>query len=174
MKDNPIFDNYQIGAWSYGNPTVQVYNEHSKLIIGKYCSIANNVFILIGGEHRTSFVSTYPFATLWNETDIADSYSKGDTIIGNDVWIGNGSMILSGVTIGDGCVIGARSLVTKNIPPYSIVGGNPAKIIKMRFTPEQIQKLLKIQWWYWPDDLVKKAIPWILSEDIDTFIRLSE
>jgi len=100
--------------------------------------------------------------------------TKGDVIIGSDVWIGTESLILSGVTIGDGAVIGARAVVAKDVPPFSVVVGNPAKIIKKRFDDQTIEKLLDIKWWLWPDSRISKAIPLLLSDDISKFIDYAE
>jgi acetyltransferase-like isoleucine patch superfamily enzyme len=142
-------ENIEIGDFSYGNPEVLSWGEGSKLKIGKFCSIANNVVIFLGGNHRTDYISTYPFnALLKNYSEMGGHpYSNGDIIIGNDVWIGRGATILSGVNIGDGAVIGANSLVSKDINPYSIVGGNPAKLLKYRFDEKIINNLLEIKWW---------------------------
>ena len=146
-----------------------------KLIIGNFCSIASNLHVYLGGNHKTNWVTTYPFGILHKEVfnNVGTSNTvttKGSVTIGNDVWIGDNVTIMSGVTIGDGVIIAANSHVVKNIPPYSIVGGNPAKIIKYRFTPEQIEKLLVIKWWYWEDEKINKFIPLLCNEDIDTFI----
>jgi serine acetyltransferase len=100
--------------------------------------------------------------------------TKGDVIIGNDVWLGADSVILSGVTIGDGAAIGARAVVTGNIPPYAIVAGNPARIVKNRFDDETISRLLKIKWWEWEDAKIDKALPMLLNDDIRKFIEFAE
>jgi len=140
--------------------------------IGKYCSIAENVVILGGGNHNYINITTHPFKTFKNESlNVKDlNTSRKTTVIGNDVWIGMNALILGGVTIGDGTVIGAGSVVTKDVPPYVIVAGNPAKIIKYRFTDEQIKHLLEIKWWDWPDEQIEKNID-MFYIDINEFIK---
>ena len=118
---------------------------------------------MLGREHRKDWVTTYPFPAfpdVWPEAkDIPGvEISKGDVIIGNDVWICYGATILSGVKIGHGAVIGARAVVTKDVEPYAVVAGNPAREIKKRFTPKQIQKLLDIAWWDWPEEKIRENI----------------
>lgn len=137
-----------------------------KLIIGKFCSIAcGTKFLFNSANHRMNSLSTYPFPLFFEEwgldrQDVADSWdNKGDIIIGNDVWIGYEAVIMAGVTIGDGAIVGTRAVVTKDVPPYTIVGGVPARPIKKRFSEETIEKLLELQWWDWP--------PEELSENID-------
>ena len=132
------YPSYKIGKHTYGKPKVFDWNDGGKLIIGDYCSIADGVTILLGGNHRHEWVTTYPFSTTdfndtWPEaSDISGQpWSKGNVEIGNDVWIGYGATILSGVVIGDGAVIAAGSMVVHNVDPYSIVAGNPARLIKI-------------------------------------------
>lgn len=164
---------YQIGDHTYGKPRVVDLGEKVSLQIGKYCSISTQVVIFLGSEHRTDWVSTYPFPTLWQSAKsiLGHPYSKGDVVIGNDVWIGYHVTILSGVTIGDGAVIGAGSVVSRNIPAYAVAVGNPAQIVRYRFEKETIQKLLKIKWWDWPDEKVRENIHLICSDAIDEFIK---
>jgi acetyltransferase-like isoleucine patch superfamily enzyme len=164
------------GKYTYGTPTILWENSDAKLVVGNFCSIAGNVNIYLGGNHRTDWVSTYPFGHIHqNIFNIFNGQghpsTKGDVIIGNDVWIGNNVTIMSGVTIGDGVVIANNSHVVKNIEPYSLVGGNPAKLIKYRFTPEQIEKLLEIKWWYWDDNNINKFTPLLCNNNIDQFIK---
>jgi len=146
-----------------------------KLTIGKYCSFAARVSILLGGEHRLDMATTFPFAEIpepWSETKALPHMtgSKGDISIGNDVWIGHGTTILSGVTIGDGAVLGASAMVCRNIAPYSIVGGNPAKTIKMRFADDTISRLMKLAWWDWSEEKVHANIHLICSPDIESLL----
>lgn len=165
------------GKWTYGEPFVIDWEEGTKVKIGKYCSIAGGVTILLGGNHRTDWVTTFPFSVYWHKVAghiQGHLTTKGNVIIGNDVWIGWGAMILSGVTIGDGAVIGANALVTKNVPPYAIVGGNPAKIIKYRFDEDTINKLLAIAWWDWSEDKIASALPFMLTNDINDFFIFSD
>lgn len=130
-----------------------------KLIIGKFCQIASGVtFIMNGANHLQDSVSTFPFAIFgedWKGAMEGKSYpTKGDTEIGNDVWIGFDATIMPGVKIGDGAIIGSKSVVTKDVEPYSIVGGNPAKLIRKRFSEQRIEELLEMQWWDWPVDKI--------------------
>lgn len=138
---------------------------HDKLVIGKFCSIACGVkFLFTSSNHSMRSISTYPFPLFYEEwklkkTDITDSWdNKGDIVIGNDVWIGYEAVIMSGVSIGDGAIIGTRAVVTKDVPPYTIVGGVPAKHIKKRFSNEKIASLLEIRWWEWSEERISKNI----------------
>jgi virginiamycin A acetyltransferase len=147
-----------------------------KLIIGKFCAIASDVkFIMNGANHETSPISTFPFAIFrngWEKisegVDIADKYpTKGDTIIGNDVWIGYNATIMPGVKIGNGAIIASKAVVTKDVPAYAIVGGNPAQLIRKRFNDEQIARLEKIAWWNWSAEKITANLLVINSGDID-------
>ena len=148
-----------------------------KLIIGKYCSIGSGaVFMMAGNQgHRMDWISTFPFyfqANIFKTSK--NAYKKsGDTHIGHDVWIGSEAMILAGVSIGSGAVVAARAVVTKDVPPYAIVGGNPAKIIKYRFDEETITQLRELKWWEWTESDVKNAMPLICSEDINGLLALN-
>ena len=142
-----------------------------RLIIGKFCQIATGVrFIMNGSNHAMDGVSTYPFKVFgksWQSAPM-NVMSKGDIEIGNDVWIGNSATIMSGVKIGHGCIIGTNSLVTKDVPPYSIVGGNPAQLIRKRFSDNQIDFLLKLSWWDWPIEKITSNLTAITTADWDT------
>ena len=167
----------EIGDYTYGKPLVFHWEENTKLKIGKFCSISDEVKIFLGGNHRADWATTYPFAGLtgeWKEAGEIKEHnvSKGDVVIGNDVWIGFGASILSGVTIGDGAVIGAFALVTKDVAPYAIVGGNPAKEIKKRFDDEKIAKLLEVKWWNWEIEKIRKNIPALCSENIEEILKV--
>lgn len=147
---------------------------HDRLVMGKFCSIACGAkFIFTSANHSMKSLSTYPFPIFFEEwdldvTNITDAWdNKGDIIIGNDVWIGYEAVILSGVTIGDGAIIGARALVTKDIPPYTIVGGVPAKPIRKRFDNVTITKLLELKWWDWSEKQIKANLEIIQSGRID-------
>ena len=142
-----------------------------KLIIGKFCMIASDVtFIMNGANHLTEAVSTYPFAIFgksWANAMDGKSYpTKGDTIIGNDAWIGHKVTIMPGVKVGDGAIIATRSVVTKDVEPYAVVGGNPAKEIKKRFPEETIQKLLEIKWWDWDIEKITANVQHLTGKDI--------
>ncbi|HIK58847.1 MAG: CatB-related O-acetyltransferase [Verrucomicrobiales bacterium] len=150
--------NVEVGRWTYvgGNSNAFTTTPFDKITIGKFCSIADHVLILSGADHgHMEKVTTYPIKHLMlNVVPNPDTTSKGPVIIGNDVWIASHSIILSGLTIGDGSVIGAGAIVTKSIPPYSVVVGNPGRVIKNRFSDECIEKLLKIKWWDWDDETI--------------------
>lgn len=164
-----------IGEHTYGIPQIKSWGNDGNVTIGKYCSIADNVKIYCGGNHRIDWVSTFPFPAFdyFKEHKNISDYcsSKGDIIIGNDVWIGNDVSILSGVNIGDGAVIGANTVIAKNIEPYSVVVGNPQRVVKKRFTTEQINKLLEIKWWNWSDEDVNRNVNLLCSPNIDDFIN---
>ena len=174
------------GVYSYDNGAlVWRWSRNEKLLIGKYCSIAFGVQFLCGsGHHRKDAVSTFPLmrhvfipGEMVNiagvkktraDWDELMAVSKGPIIVGNDVWIGQNAMILSGVTIGHGAIVLAGSIVTKNVEPYAIVGGTPARFIEYRFTPEIIQSLLNIAWWDWPESCIKERMTDFY--DINTFV----
>ena len=166
-------DFIKAGDFSYGIPDVKYWDDKTSLTIGKFCSIANGVTIMLGGEHRTDWITTYPFNALVNELSEIKGHpaTKGDIIIGNDVWIAGGAKIMSGVTIGDGAVIGANALVTKDIPPYAICGGVPAKVIRYRFNKWTIKMLLKMQWWNWSDEKIAAAAVYLQSNDVSGLIQ---
>ena len=146
---------------------------HDRLIIGKFCSIACGAkFLFNSANHTLSSLSTYPFPLFfeeWNldKKSVADAWdNKGDIIVGNDVWIGFEAVVLSGVTIGDGAIISTRAVVTKDVPPYTIVGGVPATPIRKRFPDKTIDMLLQMQWWNWPKNRIAANIDAIKSGNI--------
>jgi virginiamycin A acetyltransferase len=178
-----IISNPQIivGDYTYYDDPVDIYNFErnvlylfdfigDRLIIGKFCQIASGVsFLMNGGNHATNGISTYPFKIFgeaWKDVSL-DAPMKGDTIVGNDVWIGNSVTIMPGVKIGDGAIIGSCSVVTKDVSPYTIVGGNPAKVIRNRFSEAIIRKLLGMQWWNWPIDKITVNLAAITSGEIE-------
>lgn len=175
---NPLYQSHyiQIGDFTYGNPKILSWGEGNYLKIGKYCSFANNVTIFMGGEHRVDWVTTYPFSAIDQKFSSIKGHpkTKGDIVIGNDVWIGANATIMSGVIIGDGAVIAAGSLVVKDVQPYEIVGGNPAYHIRFRFSQEIIENLLKIAWWNFEQKEIASLTPFLLSDDIRTFIEKSK
>jgi acetyltransferase-like isoleucine patch superfamily enzyme len=166
---------YQVGRGTYGIPRVLHYPHDAQLKIGAFGSIANGVIIFLGGNHHPEWVSTFPFGAMWREHDHPDQpATRGDVVIGNDVWIGHSATIMSGVTIGDGAVIGAGALVAKDVPPYMIAVGNPARNVRQRFAPEIVEKLLAIRWWDWPDKRIRRAAGMLQSPDIERFIAAVE
>lgn len=174
MNQRKEFRDFEIGDWSYGNPDILKWNDQTKLKIGRFCSLAKGVRIVLGGEHHSEWITTYPldvFVQPQGDMGPGQSSTKGDVVIGNDVWIGVNSVILSGVTIGDGAIIGAASLVTRDIPPYAIAAGHPAKPIRKRFEEPVIQALLAIRWWDWPLEKIKEARPLLMSDNLDGFIK---
>jgi len=165
------------GKYSYGFHHVKKWsNDDADLFVGKFTSIAADVTMYLdnGNGHDATFISTYPFGQLYTDRfpNVVNKSrnSNGNIVIGSDVWIGENVVIMSGVTIGHGAIIANNSHVVKNVQPYSIVGGNPAKHIKYRFTKEQIEKLLQIQWWNWTDDKINEKMQFICSPNIDEFI----
>lgn len=174
--------NIHVGDYTYYDDFEDVYNFEKNvkyhfeftgdhLRIGKFCMIASDVtFIMNGANHLTEAASSYPFAIFggaWADAMKEKSYpSKGDTVVGNDVWIGYKTTIMPGVQIGDGAIIAAHSVVTKDIPSYSIVGGNPAKEIKKRFSKEQIADLLVAKWWDWPIERITAHVQDLTSGDL--------
>lgn len=152
---------------------------NDRLIIGKFCSIACGAkFIFNCANHTLKSLSTYTFPLFFEEWDLPKSEvasawdNKGDIVIGNDVWIGYDAVIMAGVTIGDGAIIGTRAVVSKDVEPYSIVGGVPAKEIRKRFAPDVIKRLLELQWWNWPDEKIHRAIPLIRIGKIELLEKL--
>lgn len=144
-----------------------------RLVIGKFCAIASGVqFIMNGANHAMDGVSTYPFSIFqngWEKDFNPESFARanrGDTVIGNDVWIGNGATILPGVKIGNGAIIGARSVVAGDVPDYAVVAGNPARVIRLRFPEEDIRRLLAAAWWNWPADRITGALTALRQSDI--------
>ncbi|BAQ25089.1 CatB-related O-acetyltransferase [Streptococcus troglodytae] len=171
---------YYAGAYnkgSFAEQSVRYLTEEpnrDKLIIGNFCSIATGVNFNLGGSerHLKEWISTFPFYYLFPDSGAHDGYfPKGDTVIGNDVWIGTDAIIMPGITVGDGAIIGARSVVTKDVEPYTIVGGIPAKTIKKRFSDTEIEKLLDISWWNFDIEDIKKLLPYITSPNIELFIE---
>jgi len=142
-----------------------------KLVIGKFCAIAAETRFIMTGDHKLDAISTYPFPIFqqgWEKAfDVYDLPVKGDIIVGNDVWFGYDSLIMNGVTIGHGAIIAARSVVVKDVPPYAIVAGNPAKVVKMRFDDQTIDRLLKISWWDWDIEKINKHLVTICHLDVN-------
>lgn len=191
IKNLPAKPNVEIGDYTYYSDNknspenfyecIQHHYEFlgDKLIIGKFCAIAEGVtFIMNGANHRMDGITTYPFNIFgggWEKVAPAGEQLpfKGDTVIGNDVWIGQKVTIMPGVKIGDGAIIAANATVSKNVEPYAIVGGNPARLIKMRFSNEMIELLLKLQWWNWDEQKIFNNLALLVSgNDIVTVKKL--
>lgn len=152
------YRNVEVGKYTYGALQVLNYNENVKLKIGNFCSIGGNVLFLLSAEHKIDSISTYPFKVrCLHETD-NEAISKGDIIVDDDVWIGQNAIILSGVHIGKGAVVAAGAVVTKNVPPYAIVGGNPAQIIKYRFSEDIVAELLKVDYSKLTKEMIRNHI----------------
>jgi hypothetical protein len=144
------------------------------VIIGNWCSLASDIEIMPGGNHRIDTVTSFPIQRhfgLEGMEQAGQPWSKGDVVIGNDVWIGRGAKILGGLTIGDGAVVAAWSVVTKSVPPYAVVAGTPARILRPRFSDEIVESLLRIRWWDWDDGEVLARVRDLASEDVAGFTR---
>ncbi|MEA5016706.1 MAG: Vat family streptogramin A O-acetyltransferase [Candidatus Limiplasma sp.] len=182
--------NILVGDYTYyddsGSP--ERFQEHvthhyeflgDKLIIGKFCAIAKGIeFIMNGANHRMNSVTTYPFNIMghgWEKATPAleDLPFKGDTVVGNDVWIGQNVTVMPGVHIGDGAIIAAHCVVTKDVPPYHIVGGNPAKVIRKRFEDGLIRYLLELKWWDWPAPKIFENLDALCSGDLEKIREIS-
>jgi virginiamycin A acetyltransferase len=170
LKDMIKHPRVFIGDYTYGTPAIYWLRAEDKVVFGKFCAIAQFVEILMTGNHRTDWISTYPFASLksdWPKAEGKTPVSKGDVIIGNDVWIGRHATIMSGVTIGDGAVIATHAVVTKDVPPYSIVAGNPGRVVKKRFDDDTIARLLELKWWDWPIDKIQRNVHILSSDNVE-------
>ena len=163
-----------LGHMSYGEPIIR--GDISNVNVGKFCSIAQDVVLDCGMDHRIDYISTFPFCAFYKEAKHLKGHprSKGDITIMNDVWIGEGAMILAGVTIGNGAVIAARAVVTKDVGNYEVVGGVPAKHIKYRFSPSMIDQLLLIQWWNKDDNWIKENAHILMSDNITELFKNSK
>lgn len=173
IGDYTYFDDPRHGPEKFEEYNV-LYNYHVtkvKLIIGKFCAIAADTRFIMTGDHKLDAVSTYPFPVFqqgWeNAFSVLDLPVKGDIVIGNDVWCGYDSLIKNGVAIGHGAIVAARAVVVKDVPPYAIVAGNPAKVVKMRFSDAVIKRLLQIAWWDWDIEKITKNLSLICSLDVD-------
>lgn len=166
---------FSIGEYSYGRPKVRFPEAGRHLTIGRYCSIADKVEILLGGGHRLDWATTYPFAAmagLWPGVDasVDDQASRGDVTIGSDVWLGSGCLILSGVTIGHGAVIGAHAVVSRDVPPYAVVVGNPGRVVRSRFDPGLVAGLLETAWWELDPAAIRPLVPLLQSDRVAELI----
>ncbi|AGE51474.1 chloramphenicol acetyltransferase [Paramecium bursaria Chlorella virus CvsA1] len=162
---------------TYGVPHVINHdNSPARLHVGAFTSIGGGVKIYLGMNHRVDFITTYPFGTVFedifgSDKNMGHPSTRGDVVIGNDVWLADGVTIMSGVTIGDGAVVACNSHVVKDVEPYSIVGGNPAKHIKYRFSKETIDSLLELKWWNLPIHIIQKIVKLLMSADVENNIE---
>lgn len=165
----------RVGRYTYGIPEVLSFGLSSpRLEIGAFCSISDKVEIFLNGNHNANWVTTYPFRLQLGMTGmLADGHpsSRGPVVIGNDVWVAWGATIMSGVKIGDGAIVGAHAVVTRDVAPYSLVAGNPARHIRHRFSEASIAALLQIRWWEWSDEQIRDAVPFLCSSNIEAFVE---
>lgn len=183
--------NIEVGEYTYYDDIdgAESFEDHvthhyefigDKLIIGKFCAIARGIeFVMNGANHRMNSVTTYPFNIMgggWEKhtPSLNELPLKGDTVVGNDVWIGQNVTVMPGVHIGDGAIIGANSVVTKDIPPYTISAGNPCRVKKKRFDDKVIEHLLKIKWWNWNTDKIFDNMDALCSGDLDKIMKICE
>ena len=162
----------QVGKYTYGFEHIRIHFPSANLKIGKFCSIADNVELFLGVNHNFDFISTYPFGHTEVSQPLSQPISKhpvgkGDVLIGHDVWIGSGVSIMSGISVGDGAVLAARSHIVNDVPPYAIYGGNPAKLIRMRFSDEVISLLSQIEWWNFTNKKIKEVVPLLTTNDVN-------
>lgn len=167
---NNIFDinKVSVGKYTYGRLEVLMFNNENNLRIGSFCSIAPKTVFLLSADHYTDHISSFPYKVKVTKSLDREGISKGDIIVDDDVWIGYGTTVLSGVHIGQGAVIAASSVVTKDVPPYAIVGGVPAKVIKYRFSPEMITELLKVDYSQLTEEMIKEHIEDLYKDLEDT------
>lgn len=192
IKNLPSKPNVEIGDYTYysdNSHSPEDFYKHiehhyeflgDRLLIGKFCAIAEGIkFIMNGANHRMDGITTYPFNIFgggWEKVtpSLEQLPFKGDTVIGNDVWIGQNVTIMPGIRIGDGAIIASNTTVTKNVDPYTIVGGNPSRLIKKRFEDKQIEILLKLQWWDWDEEKIFDNLEALVSGDgIEKFLKES-
>jgi virginiamycin A acetyltransferase len=168
------------GVTEFERRNVLYHYGPERLVIGRYCALATGVtFLMAGASHRMGGVSTYPFPLMGGDwlgsmPLFRDRERRGDTVLGNDVWLGYRTTVLPGVRIGDGAVVGSASVVTADVPPYAIVAGNPARVVRMRFADPDIERLQRLAWWDWSADEVTAALPAIIGGDVDAVEKAAQ
>ena len=171
---------FTVGRYTYGDLTVRWFGEPHRLNIGSFCSLAGGIWVYVGGNHVTDFVTTYPFGAdgVWpsghGPGGLPLCVGKGSVNIGNDVWIGDRAVIMSGVTVGHGAVIAANAVVSRDVPAYAVVAGSPAAVKRYRIAQEFIPRMLAVRWWDWEDEQIKRTLGLMLSPDIASFLEEAE
>lgn len=175
-KFSKKYPKYQLGIGTYGAPTIQDSDDGTSLHIGAFCSFASGVQIFLGNHHRTDWVSSYPFPAFFEKASHIKNFvvSRGDVTIGNDVWLCTDCTILSGVSIGHGAVVGAGAVVTRDVEPYAIVAGNPARVVRFRFDEATRSALLEVAWWSWPLDEVLQNVELLCTDQVDQLIAYAK
>ena len=171
VGERTIYNDFAADPVGFERNNVLYHNpvHGDRLVIGKFCSLACGArFLFNSANHTLGSLSTYPFPIFWGEewgidkSEVASAWdNRGDIVVGNDVWIGYEAVVMAGVTIGDGAIVASRAVVTRDVPPYAIVGGVPAKVIKYRFDQATVESLLRIKWWEWPAERIRRALPLI-------------
>lgn len=195
LKEVVTNPNIEVGEWTIYNDFVTdpvdfernnvLYHypvNGDRLVIGKFCSLACGArFLFNSANHTLSSLSTYPFPIFWggewgiDKSEVATAWdNRGDIVVGSDVWIGYEAVVMAGVRIGDGAIVASRAVVTRDVPPYAIVGGVPAKVIKYRFAPATVESLLRIKWWEWPAERIRRALPLIRGGRADELALFAE
>ncbi|MDX2102942.1 MAG: antibiotic acetyltransferase [Alphaproteobacteria bacterium] len=175
-KDQIVMEHVTFGDFTYGAPRIFYPDADATLTVGRYCSMAHEVSFYLKMDHRPDWITTYPFSGIPNiYPEVArvpgHPYTKGPIVVGNDVWIAAQVIVTSGVTIGDGAIILQGAVVTEDVPPFAIVAGNPAQVVRLRATPDQIAAMLRIRWWDWPDHVVRRRLPDLCTGDFAGFIE---
>lgn len=164
----------EVGVGHYGIPIIKHYiHDETRLLVGNYSALSETAIVMLGGQHDASHVTTYPLRIMLKLPGAGQDgvpVHTADTRIGSDVWLAQRAFVRSGITIGHGAIIAAGAVLTKDVPPFAIMGGNPAKVIRYRHTEEQREALLEIRWWDWPEAEIRRATPLLATDDVDAFI----
>jgi acetyltransferase-like isoleucine patch superfamily enzyme len=166
---------FEIGDYSIGLPTIRYWNDGSRLIVGRYSSVAAGATFVVGGQHNTSRITAFPLGAALDDMGADElPHSRGDIVIGSDVWVAANATVLSGVTIGDGAVIGAGSVVIQDVPPYGIVFGSPARVFQKRFSDSDIETLLALRWWDFDQARIRTLRPLLYGTDVSALVERVE